>query len=142
MIDITPGVRIDESELRWRFIRGSGPGGQNVNKVATTAQLKWDAMASRTLPAAVKERLARLAGQRLTKDGQLLIEASEYRSQARNRDEALDRLVQLVRRAASPPKPRRPSKPSRSARARRLESKKRHSSKKRQRRFDPQRDWD
>jgi ribosome-associated protein len=141
MIDITPDICIDESELSWRFVRGSGPGGQNVNKVATTAQLRWDAMGSQALPDAVKERLARLAGQRLTKHGQLLIEAGEHRTQARNREEALDRLVQLVRRAASPPKPRRPSKPSKSARARRLESKRRHASKKRQRRFDPQRDW-
>jgi len=141
MIEITPDVRIDESELSWRFVRGSGPGGQNVNKVATAAQLRWDAMGSQGLPPAVKERLARLAGQRLNKDGQILIEASEYRSQVRNREEALARLVKLVRRAASPPKPRRPSRPSKSARARRLESKRRHASKKRQRRFDPQRDW-
>lgn len=141
MIEITPDVHIDESELSWHFVRGSGPGGQNVNKVATTAQLRWDAMGSQGLPPAVKERLARLAGQRLNKDGQLLIEASEHRSQARNRQEAIARLVKLVRRAASPPKPRRPSRPSKSARARRLESKRRHASKKRQRRFDPQRDW-
>lgn len=141
MIDISPEIRLDESELEWHFVRGSGPGGQNVNKVATTAQLRWDAMGSRALPPAVKDRLARLAGQRMTKDGELVIEAGEHRSQARNRQVALDRLVALIRRAASPPRPRRPSRPSKSAKRRRLEKKRRHAAKKRQRRFDPERDW-
>ncbi len=140
MIDITPDIRIDETELDWRFVRGSGPGGQNVNKVATTVQLRWDAMSSPSLPETVKDRLARLAGRRLTKAGDLVIEASEYRSQARNRQQALDRLVQLVRRAAVPPKARRPSQPTKLARAHRLETKRRQAVKKRQRRFDPQRD--
>lgn len=141
MIEITPDIHIEEAELTWRFVRGSGPGGQNVNKVATTAQLRWMAMDSPDLPDPVKERLARLAGQRLTKDGEIVIEASEHRSQARNRQQALDRLVQLVRRAASPPKQRRPSKPSTAVKARRLERKRRQAVKKRQRHYDPQRDW-
>lgn len=136
MIYITPDLSIDGSEIEWHFVRGSGPGGQNVNKVATTAQLRWDAMRSPALPDPVKERLARLAGHRLTKDGQLLIEASEYRSQARNRQQALGRLLQLLRRAAEPPKRRLPTRPSKSANARRLESKRRHAVKKRLRRID------
>jgi ribosome-associated protein len=141
MIEVTPDIMLDESEFEWRFVRGSGPGGQNVNKVATTAQLKWDAMGSDTLSDDVKERLVKLAGRRISRDGYILIEAANHRTQNRNRQEALDRLVRLVRRAVSPPKPRRPTLPSKSAKAKRLEGKRRHAAKKRQRRFNPERDW-
>jgi ribosome-associated protein len=141
MIEITPEIWLDEAEIKWRFVRGSGPGGQNVNKVATTAQLRWNTLASPVLPDDVRERLARLAGHRLTQEGEILIEAGEYRSQGRNRQEALDRLIRLLRRAATRPKPRRPTRPSGSAKARRTESKRRHAAKKRLRRFDPDRDW-
>lgn len=141
MIDVTAEIHIDKSELSWRFVRGSGPGGQNVNKVATTAQLRWNAMGSPALPGAVKERLARMAGQRMTKAGELVIEAGEHRTQSQNRQEAIDRLVRLIRRAATPPKFRRPSRPSRAAKERRLVNKKRHAAKKGQRRYDPRQDW-
>jgi ribosome-associated protein len=141
MIEVTPKIRLSESELVWRFVRGSGPGGQNVNKVATTVQLRWDAMGSPALTNPVKLRLARLAGQRLTDKGEILIEAGEHRSQQRNRREALDRLLRLIRRAAAPPKPRRPTRPSQAAKARRVDRKRRHAAKKHHRRFDPQRDW-
>jgi ribosome-associated protein len=141
MIEVTNDIRLDESELEWHFVRGSGPGGQNVNKVASAVQLRWDAMGSPALTQAVKHRLARLAGQRLTDQGEILIEAGAHRSQRRNRREALERLLRLIRRAATPPKPRRPTRPPRSAKVRRMEDKRRHSAKKRHRRFDPQRDW-
>lgn len=136
MIDITPDLKLDPSEFSWQFVHSSGPGGQNVNKVATTAQLRWDVAGSRCLPPEVKERLARVAGRRMTRDGRLVIEAGRYRSQAQNREEAVERLVNLVRRAARPAKVRRPTTPSAAARRRRLDSKRRQAAKKRYRRAD------
>jgi ribosome-associated protein len=131
MIRITDRISIDDSELHESFIRASGPGGQNVNKLATAVQLRFDVRHSPSLPQAVRARLERLAGRRLTGDGVLVITAQRHRTQERNRQDALDRLVELVRAAAVEPKPRRPTRPTLGSQKRRLESKKRHSGTKR-----------
>src|SRR5437867_12200473 len=112
MIRIDPRVSIDENELEERFIRASGPGGQNVNKLATAVQLRFDVRRSPALPEDVRARLERLAGRRLTRDGVLVITAQRHRTQERNRADALARLVDLVRRAAVRPVPRRPTRPT------------------------------
>lgn len=125
MLTVTPKVSIDESELHETFVRASGPGGQNVNKVATAVQLRFDVQHSPSLPPVVRERLLRLVARRLTVDGELIIEAKRFRTQERNRQEARDRLVALVRQAAEAPKPRRATKPTGAARQRRLENKRR-----------------
>jgi ribosome-associated protein len=124
MIQVTSRIAIEERELEERFIRASGPGGQNVNKVATAVQLRFDVAGSPSLPEPVRARLTRLAGRRLTRDGVLVIEAQRYRTQERNRKDALDRLIALIRRAAEPPRPRRKTRPSRAAREARLATKK------------------
>jgi ribosome-associated protein len=123
MIRVTPGISLDESELQESFVRASGPGGQNVNKVATAVQLRFDARRSPSLPDPVRARLERLAGSRLTLDGVIVITAQAHRSQDRNRREALDRLLDLIRRAAVAPVPRRPTKPTLGSKLRRLEAK-------------------
>ncbi len=123
MIPVTPSIAIDESELSESFIRGSGPGGQNVNKVATAVQLRFDVRHSPSLPDDVRARLERLAGRRLTGDGVLVITAQRHRTQERNRDDAVQRLVELVRQATEVPKPRRATKPTYGSKQRRLESK-------------------
>ena len=133
MIQVTDALAIDERDLEERFVLASGPGGQNVNKVATAVQLRFDLARTRTLPEAVRARLAKLAGRRLTADGILVIEAKRYRSQERNRADALDRLIQLIACAAEPPKPRRPTRPSAASKRRQLESKRRRSRLKKQR---------
>ena len=112
MVAVTPEIQLQDDELQWDFVRASGPGGQNVNKVATAVQLRFDAAHSPSLPEDVRARLLRLAGNRLTADGQIVIDARRYRSQLRNRDEALRQLVDLIRRAAIPPKVRRKTKPT------------------------------
>jgi ribosome-associated protein len=128
MIRITDSIMLDEREIEESFIRASGPGGQNVNKLATAVQLRFDARRSPSLPEDVRARLPRLAGRRLSKDGVLVITAQRYRTQERNRQDALDRLVDLLRQAAVPPVPRRPTRPTKASRERRLLSKKRRAS--------------
>lgn len=124
-LHVALGVEIPDSELSVSFVRAAGPGGQNVNKVATAAQLRFDLEGSRTLGDAVKQRLRALSGRRLTADGAILIVARNQRTQEGNRREAHERLVELVRRALIAPKPRKPSAPPRAARERRLERKRR-----------------
>jgi ribosome-associated protein len=127
MIQITDDLALDERELSETFIRASGPGGQNVNKIASAAQLRFDLRGSSSLPEPIKARLAHLAGNRLTQDGVIVITARRFRSQERNRADARERLVALIRRAAEPPKPRRKTRPSAGQRAERLAAKARRS---------------
>jgi len=125
MIQITPNLSIPEDELTYTFVRASGPGGQNVNKVATAAQLRFDVSNSPTLTEEVKARLVRLAGKKMTQGGVLIIEAKRYRAHQRNRSDAEQRLVALIQKALICPKRRRPTKPSTESQARRVDSKKR-----------------
>ena len=124
MIEITQALQIDERELQLEFVRASGPGGQNVNKVATAVQLRFDIPNSPALASDTKGRLIRLAGNRVNADGVLLIEAKRFRTQEQNREDALQRFVELVRKALIPPKPRRKTRPTAASKAKRLESKK------------------
>jgi ribosome-associated protein len=124
MIRIAEGVDLDEREISERFVRASGPGGQNVNKVATAVELRFDVAAS-SLPDEIKRRLTTLSGGRLTADGILLIDSREHRTQARNREAARERLIALIRQAARRPKKRRATRPKAAARERRLQSKRR-----------------
>jgi ribosome-associated protein len=133
MIAIMDGIALGDAEVEESFIRASGPGGQNVNKVASAVQLRFDVRRSPSLPEPVRRRLERLAGSRLTQDGVLVIAAQRFRSQERNRQDARDRLAALIRRAATPPRPRRPTAPSAAARERRLDEKVRRGRLKRQR---------
>jgi len=122
-IQVTPSIQIDEEEIQESFIRSSGPGGQNVNKVATAVQLRFDAARSPSLPRGVRERLLRLGGRRVTEAGVLIIDARRFRTQERNREDARERLVALIRKAAEKPKPRRKTRPTAASIKRRLESK-------------------
>jgi ribosome-associated protein len=133
VIRVTDTLSIDEWELDERFVRASGPGGQHVNKVATAVELRFD-ITSSSLPGDVKERLRALAPNRITDDGVLILDSRQHRTQARNRDAARERLVNLLRLAARPPRRRRPTRPTRAAREQRLESKKRRSALKSRRR--------
>ncbi len=137
MIRVTTHISIDEREIEESFVRASGPGGQNVNKLATAVQLRFDVRGSPSLTDDVRARLERLAGTRLTRDGVLVIIAQRHRTQGRNRQDALDRLIDLIRRAAIPPRPRRPTRPTRASRERRIEGKKHRAGLKQLRRARP-----
>jgi ribosome-associated protein len=126
MIRVTAGLAIDPAEIEESFVRAAGPGGQHVNTTSSAVQLRFDVRRSPSLPDDVRRRLERLAGSRLTRDGVLVLQAQGHRSQKRNREEALARLVALVRAAARPPTPRKPTRPSKASKHRRLEHKKKH----------------
>src|SRR6185295_984442 len=140
MIRITDQISIEESELEESFVRSSGPGGQNVNKLSTAVQLRFDVRQSPSLPNDVAVRLMRLAGKRMTKDGVLVLIAQNHRTQERNRAEAQERLIDLIRQAAVRPVPRRATKPTKASKQRRIESKKRRSNVKALRQSKPS--WD
>ena len=133
MLKITKTITIPDDELEFEFIQSSGPGGQNVNRVATAVQLRFDAARSPSLPEDVRRRLLRMAGRRLTREGVIVIDARTHRTQERNRKDALERLVSLIRKAAERPRPRRPTSPTAASRRRRLEGKNRRSRIKRMR---------
>ena len=137
MIQITPTIAIDESEIQLEFIRASKPGGQKVNKVATAVQLRFDVANSPSLPDDVRERLVHLAGRRVTQDGVLIIRAERFRAQDRNREDAMDRLIELIRKAGEKPKRRRKTKPTLASKRRRVEGKRRRGETKRMRRPVP-----
>jgi ribosome-associated protein len=137
MIEITPSVKIDECEIQLDFIRASGPGGQNVNKVASSVQLRFDVRNSPSLEPDIKERLIKLAGSRMTEDDILIIQAKRYRTQDQNRADAIFRLTTIIQKALNPPKVRRATRPSLTAKATRVDDKKRHGEIKRTRRINP-----
>jgi len=131
MIHITSTIAIDESEIQEYFVRASGPGGQNINKVATAVQLRFDVGNSRSLPEEVRKRLISLAGNRITEDGILIIDARRFRTQGRNREDATERLVELIRNAAQRPIIRRKTRPTLTSKLHRLENKRRGAESKR-----------
>jgi ribosome-associated protein len=141
MIEVSSNVKIDESEIQHDFIRASGPGGQNVNKVASSVQLRFDIRNSPSLEPDVKERLIKLAGSRVTEDGILIIEAKRFRTQDQNRFDANQRLISLIQKALEKPKVRRATHPSLTAKAARVSDKKKRGEIKKTRRFNPE-DWE
>ena len=141
MIEITSLIAIDESELQYIFVRASGPGGQNVNKVATSVQLRFDVKNSPSLPLEVKARLTRLGGSRMTDEGILIIEAKRYRTQDQNRSDAIQRLTTLIHKASEIPLERRATRPSHSSQVKRIETKKKRGEVKRTR-SSSAKEWD
>ena len=127
MLVINHKICIPESELRWSFVRAGGPGGQNVNKVASKAVLRWDLVGSPSMPANIKGRLLAQQRGRITSEGEVVLTSQRFRDQAKNRQDCLDKLRELVRRAAAPPKSRKPTRPTRGSRAARLREKRRRS---------------
>ena len=127
MLQATPDIALSENELAWRFVRASGPGGQNVNKVSSAVQLRFDVRASASLPEEVSERLLRLARNRINREGVLVIDARRFRSQERNREDARARLAALIGRAAQAPRPRLETRPTAASKRRRIEGKRRHA---------------
>ena len=130
-IVLSNGLKLDIQEFEFRFVRASGPGGQNVNKVASAVELRWDLGKSACLPPGVRFRLETLAGSRLTDEGVLIVQAQRHRTQERNRADAVERVVELVERALHPPKPRKKTKPSKASKRRRLDGKRHQGDKKR-----------
>jgi ribosome-associated protein len=141
MLEVTSSVKIDEGEIQLDFIHASGPGGQNVNKVASSVQLRFDVRNSPSLDPEIKERLIKLAGSRMTEGGILVIEAKRYRTQDRNRADAVSRLITLIQKALDKPRVRKPTRPSLAAKAARLGHKKKRAEIKRRRRFKPE-EWE
>jgi ribosome-associated protein len=141
MIYISPEISIDERELEFNFIRSSGPGGQNINKVSTAVQLRFNIVQSHSLPEDVKKRLSDLAGTRLSENGEIIVEAKRYRTQTKNREDAIQRLTSLIRQAAQKPKVRKKTKPSVSASAARVFDKKKRGAIKKIRNYNPE-DWE
>ena len=141
MIEVTSSVKIDENEVQFDFVRASGPGGQNINKVASSVQLRFNVRNSSSLEPDVKERLIKLAGNRVTEDGILIIEAKRYRTQEQNRFDATQRLITWVQKALEKPKVRKATRPTITAKAARVGDKKKHGEIKKTRRFN-QEDWD
>ena len=127
MLQATPTIALRENELTWRFVRASGPGGQNVNKVSSAVQLRFDVRGSASLPEEVRERLLRLARNRINRDGVLVIEARRFRTQERNREDARARLATLIRRAAQAPRPRVATRPTAASKRQRAEDKRRRA---------------
>jgi ribosome-associated protein len=124
VIRVSPSISLSESELQFDFIRASGPGGQNVNKVSTAVQVRFDVNGSDALPEGVRQRLIKLAGSRMTNDGVLILTARRHRTQERNKQDGIDRLVQMIQEAASPPRRRKKTRPTRASKERRLKAKK------------------
>ena len=141
MIEVTPSIKIDENELHFDFIRASGPGGQNVNKVSSAVQLRFDVRQTPSLSQEAKERLVRLAGSAVTSEGVLVLTARRFRSQEQNRADAIRRLIALIQKAAVEPIKRKPTRPSAASSGARLRSKMRRGEVKRTRRFNPE-DWE
>jgi ribosome-associated protein len=141
MLIITPEISIEDKDITFCFIRASGPGGQNINKVSTAVQLRFDMRQTSSLPEDVKKRLATLAGKRLSDNGEIIIESKRFRTQPKNREDAIKRLLSLIRKAAEKPKLRKKTKPSLSASAARVTKKKKRRAVKKIRSYNPD-DWD